>query len=79
MIMFRYLNLDSLIRWASNLIVFGYLGPENLIPLASILAAAIGFILLFWQRGVRLVRRLLGRSRRDEPADLPSPEDDTKD
>jgi hypothetical protein len=55
-----------------------YLGPDSLIPLASILAAVAGFILLFWHRGAGLVRKLLGRGRRDEPADSPGPEDDTK-
>jgi hypothetical protein len=55
-----------------------YLGPDSLIPLASILAAVVGFILLFWHRGVGLVRKLFGRGRQDEPADLPGPEDDTK-
>ena len=59
--------------------MFRYLGPDSLIPLASILAAALGFILLFWQRAVGLVRRLLGRGKREEPADSPKPEDDLKD
>lgn len=55
-----------------------YLGPDNLIPLASILAAVIGFILLFWHRLVGLVRKLFGRGRPEAPADLPGPKDDTK-
>jgi hypothetical protein len=59
--------------------VFWYLGPDSLIPLASILAAGIGFILLFWHRAVGLVRKLRGRGRPEEPADSPSPEDDKKD
>lgn len=55
-----------------------YLGPDNLIPLASILTAIIGFILLFWHRMVGLVRKLFGRDRPEAPADLPGPDDDAK-
>jgi hypothetical protein len=38
-----------------------YFGPETLMPVASALAAAVGAILLFWRRGVALVRRLVAR------------------
>ena len=41
-----------------------YLGPDNLLPLASIIAAALGLILLFWGRVKGLVRKVLGRSNR---------------
>jgi hypothetical protein len=56
-----------------------YLGPDTLIPLASILAAVVGLILLFWNRLVGLGRKLFGRGRQDEPAspELPSHDDDT--
>lgn len=50
-----------------------YIGPETLMPLASVLAAITGVILLFWRKTVAAVRkttevvsrtfgRLLGRS-----------------
>ena len=38
-----------------------YFGPEVLMPVASALAAAVGAILLFWRRGVALVRRVVAR------------------
>lgn len=46
-----------------------YIGPETLMPLASILAAVTGFLMLFWRRTVGVAKaisrsfgRLLGRS-----------------
>ena len=59
--------------------ILGYLGPDSLIPLASFLAAAVGFILLFWHRLAGLVRKLFGRGRQDEATEPPNPEDDTED
>ncbi len=45
-----------------------YIGPETLMPLASILAAVTGFVMLFWKKtvglakaGVGLVSRTFGR------------------
>ena len=45
-----------------------YLGPETLMPLASVLAAITGFLMLFWRRtvhafkaSVQFVSRTLGR------------------
>ncbi len=34
-----------------------YTGPDQVMPLLSILGAIIGFILLWWQRLIQLVRR----------------------
>lgn len=46
-----------------------YIGPETLMPLASILAAIAGFLMLFWRRTVSVAKaigrgfgRLFGRS-----------------
>jgi hypothetical protein len=39
------------------LLVFLYIGPETLLPLASILAAIGGFLLMVWHRLVALVRK----------------------
>ena len=46
-----------------------YIGPETLMPLASILAAITGFLMLFWRRTVGVAKaigrgfgRLFGRS-----------------
>ena len=38
-----------------------YFGPETLMPLASALAAAVGAVLMFWRRGLALIRRLGSR------------------
>ena len=34
-----------------------YSGPDQILPLLSILGAVIGFLLIWWQRFTRLVRR----------------------
>jgi len=34
-----------------------YSGPDQILPLLSILGAIIGFLLIWWQRFVQLVRR----------------------
>lgn len=38
-----------------------YIGPDVFLPLTSALAAIAGVLLMFWQRVVGLVGRLLGR------------------
>jgi len=41
-----------------------YVGPEMLMPVASVLAAVTGFLLLFWRRTVAVLRggfRFIGR------------------
>ncbi|HEX7123864.1 MAG TPA: hypothetical protein VF178_15915 [Gemmatimonadaceae bacterium] len=38
-----------------------YIGPDALMPLASALAAVVGFVLMFWRRLVGAVRLLVGR------------------
>lgn len=40
-----------------------YFGPETIMPLGSALAAVMGVILLFWQRTVGYVRRIVTRAR----------------
>ena len=42
--------------WVLGL-VFLYLGPETILPLASIIAAVIGVLLIVWHRALGLVRR----------------------
>ena len=39
------------------IIVLLYSGPDQILPLLSILGAIIGFLLMWWQRFTRLVRR----------------------
>jgi hypothetical protein len=40
--------------------LLGYIGPETMLPLASVLAAIMGFILMFWRYIFRLIRRMFG-------------------
>jgi hypothetical protein len=40
--------------------LLGYIGPETMLPLASILAAGVGVILMFWRYIIQLIRRLFG-------------------
>lgn len=40
-----------------------YLGPETLMPLASILAAIVGFFLLFWRLIVKFFKTLYRKVR----------------
>ena len=39
-----------------------YIGPDVFLPLTSALAAAVGVLLMFWQRVVGVVVRLFGRT-----------------
>jgi hypothetical protein len=39
------------------LFVILYVGPETLLPLASALAAIVGFVLMVWHRFVALARK----------------------
>jgi hypothetical protein len=38
-------------------VVLGYAGPDQILPLASILGAIIGFLLIVWQRVVAVAYR----------------------
>lgn len=54
-----------------------YLGPETVLPLASVLAAAIGVILMFWRTVIGFVRQGVNTVlRRDANAETISPQDD---
>jgi hypothetical protein len=45
-----------------------YLGPDTLMPIASVFAAVAGFVMMFWRRLVGMVKfvvqRLTGRVSR---------------
>lgn len=41
-----------------------YMGPDQVTPFGSILAAITGFLLLFWNKFLGVVRRVLGVFRR---------------
>ena len=40
-----------------------YIGPDVLMPVASAIAAAIGFLLMFWHRTVAFVKRIVDAIR----------------
>jgi hypothetical protein len=40
-----------------------YLGPETLMPLASVLAAVAGFFLMFWRLIVKFFKTIYRKSR----------------
>jgi hypothetical protein len=46
-------------------VIFAYIGPETVLPLASILGAIVGVVLMIWQRIVSFVSgvyaRLMGK------------------
>ncbi len=46
------MNLDQVL-----LIAFLYVGPDIILPLASLLAAGIGILLMVWNRITSLVRK----------------------
>lgn len=49
-----------------------YVGPDQVMPVMSILATITGFFLIFWNKIMGLVRRVLGMKRSSQP-DAPSP------
>ena len=40
-----------------------YVGPDQMMPVMSILATIAGFFLIFWNKVMGLVRRVLGMKR----------------
>jgi hypothetical protein len=42
-------------------LLFLYVGPDQMMPVASALATVLGVIMIFWNRVVGLVRRVFGR------------------
>jgi len=44
---------NGAVQW----LVFLYMGPETMMPLASALAAIVGALLMFWRRFVAIARR----------------------
>ncbi len=41
-----------------TIMLLGYIGPETMLPFASILAASLGVILMFWKYIFRLICRM---------------------
>ena len=53
-----------------------YLGPESIMPLASILAAVVGFLLIFWRTILNFVKKIFGKGQKvqSDEADLVDPD-----
>ena len=45
----------------TTLILAAYIGPDVLMPVASAVAAVVGFLLMFWRRTVGFVRTVAQR------------------
>lgn len=58
--------LPDLAHWFAATAVLGYLGPETIMPLASAIAAVLGFLLMFgrtiFTKGKKLFAKLTGKS-----------------
>ena len=55
--------------------VLAYVGPDQMMPVASILATIMGFLLIFWHKLLAMLRRiarLFRRSEGDAPSSSPS-------
>lgn len=56
------------------LVVFTYIGPETVLPLASILAAVLGFLLIFWRVIINFFKKVFKRTKVDQVEADQSPE-----
>lgn len=50
-------HLDPESFWLGTFLVL-YVGPDQILPLTSALGAIAGFLMIFWQRVVGIVRRM---------------------
>jgi len=60
---FRLSRLLTLLGLSDPINGLGYLGPETLMPLASILAAIAGFLLMFWRVIFKFVKKTYRKLR----------------
>ena len=52
--------LQLLSTLGSQSVLLLYLGPETIMPLASILGAAVGFLLIFWRLLLKPFKKVFG-------------------
>ncbi len=67
---FRLSRLITLLGLSDPINGRGYLGPETLMPLASILAAIAGFFLMFWRLIAKFIKKTV-RKMRGLPDEVP--------
>ena len=48
------------------LLVAFYVGPDQMMPVASILATVMGFVMIFWNRVLGVFRKIFGGSKPPE-------------
>ncbi len=61
--LFRFARLLTLMGLSDPINGRGYLGPETLMPLASVLAAIAGFFLMFWRVIVKFFKTMYRKAR----------------
>ena len=63
-------HLDHVLPFVSTLgtIFFLYVGPDQLLPLASVLGAVIGVLLIVWNRVTAFLRKILQSFSKKENA-----------
>jgi len=50
-----------------------YIGPDQVVPLGSVLGTVLGFLLIFWNKVVALICRMMGRTPlKREPKQFPT-------
>jgi hypothetical protein len=76
-LLFRFLKFGADVGFVDQLFTRSYLGPDTLLPLASILAAIAGFFLIFWRAIFKFGKKTY-RKMRGLPAEVP-PETDKDD
>jgi hypothetical protein len=50
--------LSKLKPQGGRIVLFAYFGPETTLPLASVLAASLGFVMMMGRSSLRIVRRV---------------------
>ena len=47
----------------NQLLTAFYVGPDQMMPVASILATVMGFIMIFWSKVLGVIRKIFGGSK----------------
>jgi hypothetical protein len=74
----QVLALTQAAPWHPSLfggVIIAYLGPQTVLPIASALAAAIGFILMFWRYIASTARKALRAMFKHESPDAAAKSD----
>lgn len=50
-----------------------YVGPDQVMPVASMLAAVMGFLLVFWTKVVGIIRKILHLAPPPSPPETTTP------